>query len=105
MFFVYMLQCEDGSYYVGSHRGDDIMTRVHEHNLGKHPRAYTFKRRPVKLVWSEFFAHPDDMIAAERRLKGWSRAKKETFIKGDMSTLKALSVSKSAPADPTKRSS
>ena len=105
MFFVYMLECADGAYYVGSHRGDDIMARVHEHNLGKYPKAYTYKRRPVTLIWSEYFSNPDDMVAAERRLKGWSRAKKEAFVRGDMQTLKALTVTKSAPAAPSKRSS
>lgn len=105
MFYVYMLECADGAYYVGSYRGDDIMIRVHEHNLGKFPRAYTNKRRPVKLIWSEMFNHPDEMVAAERRLKGWSRAKKEAYVRGDMQLLNKLSQSKSAPADPSKRSS
>ncbi|MEM1147763.1 MAG: GIY-YIG nuclease family protein [Pseudomonadota bacterium] len=105
MFYVYMLECADGSYYIGSHRGGDLMIRIHEHNLGRYPRAYTFRRRPVTLIWSEVFPNPDDMVAAERRLKRWSRAKKEAFIRGDMQTLKLLSKSKSAPADASKRSS
>ncbi|MEL6723958.1 MAG: GIY-YIG nuclease family protein [Pseudomonadota bacterium] len=102
-FYVYMLECADGAYYVGSYRGEDLTYRVHEHNLGKYPNAYTHRRRPVTLIWSEAFADPSDMVAAERRLKGWSRAKKEAYIRGDLAALKAASVSKSAPADPKKK--
>lgn len=101
-FFVYILQCANGAYYVGSHRGDDVMSRVHEHNEGLDPKAYTFKRRPVELVWSEDFEDPEDMVAAERRLKGWSRAKKEAYIRGDLPKLKMLAKSRTAPADATK---
>lgn len=100
--FVYILRCANGAYYVGSHRGDDVMNRVHAHNEGLDPKAYTYSRRPVELVWSEDFEDPEDMVAAERRLKGWSRAKKEAYIRGDLETLKSLAKSKTAPADPTK---
>ncbi|MEM1036105.1 MAG: GIY-YIG nuclease family protein [Pseudomonadota bacterium] len=102
MFFVYMLECSDGAYYVGSHRGDFIEDRISAHNMGLNPKSYTYIRRPVRLIWSEAFENPEDMISAERRLKGWSRAKKEAFISGDMPTLKALSRSRTAPADPAK---
>ena len=81
--FVYMLLCADGSYYVGSASGDDLERRVNEHNAGKHPRSYTFTRRPVRLVWSEHFDRITDAIAAERQLKGWSRAKKTALARGD----------------------
>ena len=101
-FFVYILRCANGAYYVGSHRGDNVMSRVHEQNQGLDPKAYTYKRRPVELVWSEAFEDPNDMVDAERRLKGWSRAKKEAYINGDLSKLKSLAKSRTAPPDPTK---
>nr|WP_070958756.1 GIY-YIG nuclease family protein [Hyphomonas sp. Mor2] len=101
-FFVYILRCANGAYYVGSHRGDDVMDRVNQHNEWRDPKAYTYKRRPVELVWSEVFEDPNDMIDAERRLKGWSRAKKEAYIKGDLSKLKSLAKSRTAPPDPAK---
>ena len=101
-FFVYILRCANGAYYVGSHRGDDVMARVNEHNEGHDPNACTYKRRPVELVWSEVFEDPDDMVAAERRLKGWSRAKKEAYMKRDLTRLKSLAKSRTSPADPTK---
>ena len=88
--FVYILECADGSYYVGSHRGDDVNERISEHQTGKHPNAYTFTRRPVRLVWSDWFSRFDDAAAFERRIKGWSRAKKQALIRGDYDKLRTL---------------
>jgi putative endonuclease len=87
--FAYMLRCADGSYYVGSARGDHLEPRIAEHEAGVR-RGYTSRRRPVHVVWSERFDRITDAIAAERQIKGWSRAKKEALIKGDWSTLRLL---------------
>ena len=89
--YVYMLRCADGRYYIGSYQGEELATRIAEHNSGKHPEAYTFRRRPVELVWSEYFYRYEEMGAAERQLKGWSRAKKEALIRGDEEALRRLS--------------
>src|SRR5689334_17351956 len=88
--FVYMLRCSDRSYYVGSATGDDLTKRIAEHETGAYP-SYTFTRRPVTLVWSEHFERITDAIAAERKLKGWSRAKKEALIRGDWTSVQSLS--------------
>ena len=87
--FVYILQCADGSYYVGSTRAS-LEVRVAEHNSG-HYGGYTMGRRPVVLVWSQDFYRIADAIAAERQLKGWIRAKKEALIAGDLGLLHELS--------------
>ena len=55
--------------------------------------GYTFTRRPVKLVVSEHYERIVDAIAAERRIKGWSRANKEAYKRGDFSALVALAKS------------
>jgi len=88
--FVYILRCSDGSYYVGSMR-DTLERRVNEHNAGVYP-GYTKSRRPVELVFHQEFQWITEAIAAERRLKGWSRAKKEALIAGDFERLKELAV-------------
>ncbi len=80
--FVYILRCSDGSFYVGCATGDDLNRRIDEHQSGLRG-GYTYTRRPVLLVWSEHFSQVTDAIAVERKLKGWSRAKKEGLIKGD----------------------
>jgi putative endonuclease len=92
--WVYILRCADGSYYVGSHKGEEVVERVHQHNAGPDPQAYTYRRRPVELVWSDSFELNVDAFAAERRLKGWSRAKKEALIRGDFAELSRLARSK-----------
>ena len=80
--FVYMLRYADGSYYVGTATGADLTKRVAEHNAGVYD-GYISTRRPVQLVWSEYFPQITDAITVERQLKGWSRAKKEALVKGD----------------------
>jgi putative endonuclease len=86
--YVYMLRCADGSYYVGSARlGLD--QRVIEHNQCVYG-GYTSTRRPVTLVWAEHFLNITDAIAVERKIKGWSRAKKEALIRGDYDAIREL---------------
>jgi putative endonuclease len=76
--FVYILQCCDDSYYVGSAVGGDLAKRIAEYQSGVFP-GYTYSRRPVELVWSEHFDRITDSIAVERKLKGWTRAKKQAL--------------------------
>jgi putative endonuclease len=80
--FVYILRCSDGSYYVGSARGTSLDKRMSEHHAGS-LGGYTSARRPVELVYHEHFDRITDAIAAERRIKGWSRLKKDALIRGD----------------------
>jgi putative endonuclease len=82
-----MLQCADGSYYVGTATGDDLSKRIAEHELGTY-QGYTDARRPVRLVWSEHFDRITDAIAIERKIKGWSRAKKAALLRGDWTEIK-----------------
>ncbi|MFZ5792158.1 MAG: GIY-YIG nuclease family protein [Pseudomonadota bacterium] len=84
-----MLRCANGSYYVGSARAS-LEKRIGEHQSGLIP-GYTSTRRPVELVHHEWFERIEDAISAERRLKGWSRAKKEALIAGNFEDLRALS--------------
>ncbi|HEV7690105.1 MAG TPA: GIY-YIG nuclease family protein [Hyphomonadaceae bacterium] len=95
--WVYILRCSDGHYYVGSYRGDDIETRVSEHNHGTYPSAWTYKRRPVELMWSQTFPCIQDAIITEQQMKKWSRAKKEAVIRGDWSALPDLARCRKRP--------
>lgn len=52
--------------------------------MGTHPESYTFGRRPVKLVWSEVTESYQEAFQWEHQIKGWSRAKKEALIRGDI---------------------
>ena len=85
-YIVYILECADGSYYTGSTA--DLSRRLWEHEQGFMPSAYTFTRRPVKLVWvSDEREHYYDALRWERQIKGWSRAKKEALIRGDFDAI------------------
>ena len=88
--FVYMLRCADASYYVGVATGEDLTKRVTEHQIGAYPGSYTYSRRPVELVWSDHFDRITDAIAAERQVKGWSRAKKQALINGKWNLIHQL---------------
>ncbi len=87
--YVYILRCSDGRYYVGSTR-TSLEMRVSEHNAGTYG-GYTKARRPVELVYWQDFDRVTDAINAERQLKGWSRAKKEALMRGDLENLVRLS--------------
>jgi putative endonuclease len=65
-----------------------------EHNSGSDPKSYTFKRRPVILKYESYFSNPNDAIAAEKQVKGWSRSKKEALMAENWDLLKQLSKSK-----------
>ena len=92
-FWVYMLECADGSYYAG--HTDDLERRIASHQSGE-AKGYTSKRRPVTLVFSESFVTKDEAIASERRIKGWSRAKKKALVQGDWAEISRLARSRDA---------
>jgi putative endonuclease len=80
-FWVYILRCVDGSYYTG--HTDNLDKRIQEHHMGAISRCYTFKRRPLQLVFSQEFQTREEALASERQIKGWSRKKKEAMMKGN----------------------
>jgi putative endonuclease len=85
---VYMLRCADDSYYVGSTR--DLGHRLQQHAIGK-GSVYTSTRLPVEVVWVAEYARVDEAYAIERKLHGWSRAKKEALIRGDWALISRAS--------------
>ncbi len=92
--YVYMLRCADGSYYVGSTR-KSLEDRLQEHQAGSFD-GYTAARRPVALIFHEHFQRIEDAIAAEQKLKGWSRAKKEALVAGDFGLIHELAKRRTA---------
>jgi putative endonuclease len=87
--YLYILRCSDGSYYVGTRRGD-LDERIAQHQAGTFD-GYTARRLPVVLVFHQEFDRIEDAISAERQVKGWRREKKEALIRGDLTALPALS--------------
>ena len=48
------------------------------------------KAAASELAFSEYYERVDEAVAAERRIKGWSRAKKEAYMRGDFPALVEL---------------
>lgn len=92
-FCAYILRCNDGSYYAG--HTDNLEARVAQHQRGS-VEGYTTARLPVQLLWSEAFPTRDEAFAAERRVKGWSRAKNEALVAGDWDKLRMLARNRMA---------
>ncbi len=90
-YWVYILKCSDGAYYTGS--TSDIEKRISEHQQGT-IKGYTKNRRPVKLVFSDYFEDAYHAISAERQIKCWTRAKKEALINDKFNLLHKLAECK-----------
>ncbi len=88
--YVYILRCDDGTYYTGV--TNNLEKRFQEHEQGIDRNCYTFTRRPLQIVYYEIFNSPVNAIAFEKKLKGWNRKKKEALINGDYELLPQLSV-------------
>ena len=97
-YYVYMLRCSDGSYYVG--HTNDLEQRLAAHERGA-TEGYTLSRRPVELVFSDQFSRRQEAFHQEKQIKVWSRARKEALLKGDRDGLVELSNRSSGGAPST----
>ncbi len=109
--FVYILKCADDTYYTGV--TNNLERRLHEHNNQSEFQSYTSTRRPLTLAWHSAFSPPMKAIRWEKRIKGWTRKKKEALIAGRYDLLHELSECRneshsknyaSAPISTTKQS-
>jgi putative endonuclease len=90
--YLYIVRCADGSLYIGTTR-TALEIRIAQHNDGTF-KGYTEARRPVVLLYAEWFDRITDAIENERKIKKWTRAKKEAFIRGDFASLRVLAKRK-----------
>ena len=86
--YVYILRCSDDSFYVGSTW--DLERRVSEHQQGL-GAAYTRRRRPLRLVWHAAYDSVTEAYPMEKRVQGWSRAKRRALVEGRLGDLPGLS--------------
>lgn len=78
-YFVYMLICEDGSYYIGT--TNDVEKRFAKHLLGK-GASYTRSHKPTKIVYTEERIDKSDALKREYELKKLTHLQKQTLICG-----------------------
>jgi len=86
--YMYILLCEDGSYYTGS--TNNLELRLQQHFAGEGAN-HTKKHPPVKLLYYEEFDRIDDAFYREKQVQGWSRKKKEALIHREYEKLPELS--------------
>ncbi|MGH7204122.1 MAG: GIY-YIG nuclease family protein [Candidatus Levyibacteriota bacterium] len=77
-FFVYIVECADKTYYIGS--TNNIEKRILQHNTKKNGAKYTKGRRPVTLRFFEKHETLHDALVRENQLKKLTRNKKTHLI-------------------------
>lgn len=85
---MYILECVDKTYYVGSTNNLDLRLTQHQNGEGAN---HTKKRLPIKLVYYEEFQRIDFAFYREKQVQGWSRKKKEALMRGMSEELNKLS--------------
>lgn len=78
MHYTYMLECKDGTYYIGY--TNDLEKRIKAHNEGKGAK-YTKGRGPVKLVYYEEYEDKNTAMRREWEMKQLTRTQKEMLSK------------------------
>ena len=86
--YILILECSDGSYYVGSTW--DLEARLQQHASGKGAK-YTSRRLPVTLRWAQATGSIAEAYAWEKKIQGWSRRKREALMRGDWEAIQQAS--------------
>ena len=82
--YVYIIECEDSSFYTGIAK--DLKKRLVNHGNGS---RYTRAKKPVKLVYVEL---PENAYKREPQIKKLSRKKKEALINSDFNIVEQFIV-------------
>ena len=93
-YYVYILKCADDSFYTGI--TNNIELRLQQHQSGLDKDSYTYQRRPVEVKFQQKFNDVLEAISFEKKIKGWTRAKKIALIKGDFNKLQILAECRNA---------
>lgn len=89
-FYVYILKCSDDSFYVGL--TNDLELRLAQHSSGINSESYTASRLPIEIKYYSEFRYIDQAIAFEKKIKGWSRKKKQALIEENWDEIVKLSA-------------
>ncbi|NND79552.1 MAG: GIY-YIG nuclease family protein [Maribacter sp.] len=88
-YHVYILRCSDDTFYTGI--TGDFDDRWSQHKAGHYRTCYTFRRRPLKIEYILKFKDVIQAILFEKKIKGWTRAKKEAIITANFDKIQLLS--------------
>lgn len=84
---MYILKCNDDTYYTGSTKDIERRLKEHQEELGA---VYTKNRLPVELLYYEEYDRIDHAFYREKQVQGWSRKKKEALMNGEVAFLSDL---------------
>ena len=88
LYYVYILLCSDGLTYTGI--TNDIARRFNEHQEGLNKSCFTYKRRPVELIFHQEFNDVEQAIYFEKKIKKWSGKKKLSLANDEYDLLQIL---------------
>ena len=88
LYYVYLLECSDNLIYTGI--TNNLSPRLVEHQKGNDSSAFTFHRRPVKLLFHQEFNDVLQAIYFEKKIKKWSAAKKRAIASENGQMLQIL---------------
>ena len=93
-YFVYILKCSDGLTYTGM--TNNISRRFEEHQKGLNKTCFTYKRRPLELVFYQEFNDVNQAIYFEKKIKNWSSKKKMALANEEYDMLQILAECRNA---------
>jgi putative endonuclease len=93
-YFVYILKCSDGLTDTGM--TNNISRRFEEHQKGLNKTCFTYKRRPLKLVFYQEFNDVNQAIYFEKKIKNWSLKKKMALANEEYNMLQILAECRNA---------
>ena len=93
-YFIYILKCSDNLLYTGF--TNNIARRFNEHQQGLNQNFFTFKRRPLELIFHQVFNDVEQAIYFEKKIKKWSSKKKLALANNNFDMLEILSECRNA---------
>lgn len=93
-YYVYILKCSDGLTYTGI--TNNISRRFEEHQKGLNKTCFTYKRRPLELIFQQEFNNVEQAIYFEKKIKKWSAKKKFALANGEYNLLQILAECRNA---------
>jgi len=89
LYYVYIIECSDGLLYTGI--TNNINRRFEEHQNGLNKSAFTYKRRPLSLIFQQEFNDVQQAIYFEKKIKNWCAKKKLALANNNFNMLQILS--------------
>ena len=90
IFYIYILECSDKTYYIGS--TNNLEKRLKQHNQSKSGAHYTKIRRPVILKYFEKVKTLSEARRREAEIKRFTKTQKEALIKNQPLNLENLGI-------------